>query len=142
MSEHTVSTLSRLFLESCRAYKKPDRMMVKKDGAWKSISTEEFETSVRRISLGFQALGLKPGDRAALLSENRPEWVIADFAVLCAGGVTVPIYPSLLPHQIRYIIEDSGAKVVVCSDRDLYRKVEAVRLPLALFGRHFPLPGC
>jgi long-chain acyl-CoA synthetase len=105
-------------------------MMVKKDGAWKSISTAEFETSVRRLSLGFQALGLKPGDRVALLSENRPEWVMTDFATLTAGGVTVPIYTSLLPDQVRYIVDDSGATIVVCSDRDLLRKVEAVRSAL------------
>jgi long-chain acyl-CoA synthetase len=105
-------------------------MMVKRDGAWRPIATDEFETTVRRLSLGFQALGLKPGDRVALLSENRPEWVIADFAALTAGGVTVPIYTSLLPDQIRYIVDDSGAKIVVCSDRDLLRKVEAVRSAL------------
>ena len=105
-------------------------MMVKKDGAWKSISTAEFETTVRRLSLGFQALGLKPGDRVALLSENRPEWVMADFATLTAGGVTVPIYTSLLPDQVRYIVDDAGATIVVCSDRDLLRKVEAVRSAL------------
>jgi len=127
MNEPALTTLSRLFLHSCRAHRKPNRMMVKKDGVWKPISTDELETSVRRLSLGFQALGLKPGDRVALLSENRPEWVMADFAVLSAGGVTVPIYTSLLPDQVRYIIDDSGAKFVVCSDRDLLAKVEAVR---------------
>ncbi|MCX6567691.1 MAG: long-chain fatty acid--CoA ligase, partial [Candidatus Aminicenantes bacterium] len=127
MPDYIVTTLGRLFLHSCRTHRKPDRMMVKRDGAWKSISTAEFETTVRRLSLGFQALGLKPGDRVALLSENRPEWVMADFAALTAGGVTVPIYTSLLPDQIRYIIDDAGATIVVCSDRDLLRKVEAVR---------------
>jgi long-chain acyl-CoA synthetase len=130
MFDTAVTTLSRLFLQACRTHRKPDRMMVKKDGAWKSISTAEFETSVRRLSLGFQALGLKPGDRVALLSENRPEWVMADFATLTAGGVTVPVYTSLLPDQIRYIVDDAGATIVVCSDRDLLRKVEVVRSAL------------
>jgi long-chain acyl-CoA synthetase len=130
MPDYAVTTLSRLFLQACRTHKKPDRMMAKKDGVWKSISTAEFETTVRRLSLGFQAFGLKPGDRVALLSENRPEWVMADFAALTAGGVTVPIYTSLLPDQIRYIVDDAGATIVVCSDRDLLRKVEAVRSAL------------
>ncbi len=130
MPDYAVTTLGRLFLNACRTHRKPDRMMVKKDGAWRPISTDEFETTVRRLSLGFQALGLKPGDRVALLSENRPEWVMTDFAALTAGGVTVPIYTSLLPDQVRYIIDDSGAKIVVCSDRDLLRKVEAVRSAL------------
>jgi long-chain acyl-CoA synthetase len=130
MPDYAVTTLSRLFLQACRTHKKPNRMMAKKDGVWKSISTAEFETTVRRLSLGFQAIGLKPGDRVALLSENRPEWVMADFAALTAGGVTVPIYTSLLPDQIRYIVDDAGATIVVCSDRDLLRKVEAVRSAL------------
>lgn len=130
MPDYAVTTLSRLFLQACRTHRKPDRMMVKEDGAWKSISTAEFEATVRRLSLGFQALGLKPGDRVALLSENRPEWVMADFATLTAGGVTVPIYTSLLPDQVRYIVDDAGATIVVCSDRDLLRKVEAVRSTL------------
>jgi long-chain acyl-CoA synthetase len=130
MPDYAVTTLSRLFLHACQIHRKPDRMMVKKGGAWKSISTAEFEIAVRRLSLGFQALGLKPGDRVALLSENRPEWVMTDFAALTAGGVTVPIYTSLLPDQIRHIVDDSGAMIVVCSDRDLLRKVEAVRSAL------------
>jgi long-chain acyl-CoA synthetase len=130
MTDYAVTTLGRLFLHACRAHRKPDRMMIKRDGAWRSISTAEFETTVRRLSLGFQAIGLKPGDRVALLSENRPEWVMADFATLTAGGVTVPIYTSLLSDQIRYIIDDAGATIVVCSDRDLLRKVEAVRSAL------------
>ena len=127
MPDHDVTTLSRLFLHSCRTFKKPDRMMVKKGGAWTAISAAELETSVRRLSLGFRDLGLRPGDRVALLSENRPEWVMADLAALCAGAATVPIYTSLLPDQVRYVVADSGARIVVCSDRDLLAKVESVR---------------
>ena len=141
MPDDAVTTLGRLFLRACRDHKKPDRMMVKRDGAWKSLSSEELESSIRRLSLGFQALGLKPGDRIALLSENRPEWVMTDFAALAAGGVTVPIYTSLLPDQVRYIIDDSGAKIVVCSDRDLLRKVEAARRELPALERVILIEG-
>jgi long-chain acyl-CoA synthetase len=122
-----MTTLSRQFLASCRDHPKPVRMMAKSGGAWAGISTEEIETTVRRLSLGFQALGLKPGDRLAILSENRPEWVMTDYAALCAGGVTVPIYTSLLPDQVRYIVGDAGARMVVCSDLEMWSKVEAVR---------------
>jgi len=123
----TINTLARLFLEACRTHIRPDRMMVKENGAWKNISSQELETSVRRLSLALMDIGLKPGDRVALLSENRPEWVMTDFAVLTAGGVTVPIYTSLPPDQVRYIIHKSGAKIAFCSGRELLRKVEAVR---------------
>ena len=141
MSVSEVTTLSRLFLESCRRYKKPDRMMVKRDGVWAKISTAETETMVRRLSLGFQALGLKPGDRIAILSENRPEWVMADFAALCAGAVTVPIYTSLLPDQVGYILGDAGAKIVVCSDLEMWQKVEAVRNELPGLERVIVIEG-
>ncbi len=130
MPASPVTTLSRQFLESCRDHPKPVRMMVKIAGAWTKISTTEVETTVRHLSLGFQALGFKPGDRLAILSENRPEWVMADLAALCARGVTVPIYTSLLPDQVRYIIADAGAKIVVCSDLEMWCKVEAVRADL------------
>jgi long-chain acyl-CoA synthetase len=120
-------TLPRLFLDSCRSYPKPVRMTVKRDGAWAKIATDEIETAVRRLSLGLQALGLGPGDRVAILSENRPEWIMADLAALAAGAVTVPIYTSLPPDQVGYLLRDSGAKAIVCSDLELWSKVEAVR---------------
>ena len=116
-------------------------MMVKTDGTWTKISTAEIKTAVRRLSLGFQALGFKPDDRLAILSENRPEWVMADFAALCAGAVTVPVYTSLLPDQIRYILDDAGAKMVVCSDLEMWRKVEAVRDQLPQLERVILIDG-
>ena len=135
MKEST-TTLSRLFLDMCRDFPKPDLLLVKVEGSYTPISTAEFETRVRELSLGLRELGLRPGDKAVILSENRPEWTMTDFAILCAGGVTVPIYTSLLPEQIKYIINDSDARIVVCSTRDLWLKVEAVRRDLPAV-RHF-----
>jgi long-chain acyl-CoA synthetase len=126
-NDNAMITLNRMFLESCRAHPKPVRMMAKKLGSWTKIPTGEIETTVRRLSLGLQALGLGPGDRMAILSENRPEWVMADFAALLAGAVTVPVYTSLPPDQVGYILGDAGAKLVVCSDIELWSKVEAAR---------------
>ncbi|MDW7761948.1 MAG: long-chain fatty acid--CoA ligase [Acidobacteriota bacterium] len=125
-----INTLCRLFLNTCRAYRKPDLLMVKEDGRYRPISTAEFEAAVRSLALGFQELGLRPGDKVALISENRPEWTITDFAVLTSGAVTVPIYTSLTPEQVRYIIHDSGAKMAVCSSRELLEKIESVRSEL------------
>jgi len=141
MTGNEAITLSRLFLESCRAHPKPVRMSVKRAGVWVKISTEEIEATVRRLSLGLQELGLAPGDRLAILSENRPEWVMADFAALSAGSVVVPIYTSLPPDQIRYILDNSGAKIVVCSDLGLWRKVEAVRRGLPALERVIVIEG-
>jgi len=126
----TIETLSQVFLNTCRTYVKDNLLMYKKEGRYVPISTAEFESRVRHLSLGFRALGLRPGDKAVIFSENRPEWVMTDFAVLCAGGITVPIYPSLMPEQVKYIINDSDAQIVVCSNRELWLKVEAVRKDL------------
>ncbi|HPW16799.1 MAG TPA: long-chain fatty acid--CoA ligase [Candidatus Aminicenantes bacterium] len=125
-----VETLSQLFLNTCRTYVKDALLLVKKDGRYAPISTQEFGRRVEHLSLGLADLGLAPGDKLVILSENRPEWTMTDLAALCAGAVTVPIYTSLMPDQIRYIINDSDAKVVVCSNRELWLKVEAVRAGL------------
>jgi long-chain acyl-CoA synthetase len=136
-----VTTLSRLFLNTCRVYRKPDLLMVKKRGRYVAIPTAGFEAAVRGLALGLQALGLRPGDKVALLSENRPEWTIADFAVLASGGVTVPIYTSLTADQIKYIVGDSGARMIVCSNRDLWRKVDSVRADLPEVGQAVLMEG-
>jgi len=131
-----VTTLSRLFLNTCRAYPKPDLLQFKRDGEYVPITTADFAARVRELSLGLREIGLRPGDKAVLLSENRPEWVMTDLAILCAGGVTVPIYTSLVPEQVKYIIVDSEASVVICSNQELWLKVEAVRAELPHV-RHF-----
>jgi long-chain acyl-CoA synthetase len=91
------------------------------------MSTEEFGNKVKYFSLGLKELGLNPEDRLVILSETRPEWVMTDFGNLCAGGVTVPVYPTLMPEQIKYIVEDSGAKILVCSDSEQGDKVAEIR---------------
>ncbi|MBN2206422.1 MAG: long-chain fatty acid--CoA ligase [Candidatus Aminicenantes bacterium] len=126
MIEH-LTTLSRMFLRTCERYPKQDLLLAKRDSLYRPIATAEFKNRVRELSLGLGELGLKPGDKVVILSENRPEWIMTDFAVLCAGGVSVPIYTSLLPEQIAYIIADAEAKIVVCSNRELWLKVETVR---------------
>ncbi|NTV81854.1 MAG: AMP-binding protein, partial [Candidatus Aminicenantes bacterium] len=122
-----VETLSQLFLNTVRTYVKDALLLVKKGGRYTPISTQEFGRRVEHLSLGLADLGLAPGDKLVILSENRPEWTMTDFAVLSAGAITVPIYTSLMPEQIKYIINDSDAKIVVCSNRDLWLKIEAVR---------------
>jgi long-chain acyl-CoA synthetase len=122
-----VETLSQLFLNTIKTYPKPDLMAAKVEGRYVPIPTEEVGRRVKHLSLGLADLGLGPGDKLVIFSENRPEWTMTDFAVLCAGAVTVPIYTSLMPEQVKYIVNDSDARIVVCSNRELWLKVEAVR---------------
>ena len=125
-----VETLSQLFLNTIKSYPKDDLLFSKKEGKYVPISTEEFADRVKCFSLGLRDLGLEAGDKLIILSENRPEWVISDVANLCLGGITVPIYTSLIPEQIKYIIDDSDAKIVVVSDQGQWQKIEAIKSEL------------
>jgi long-chain acyl-CoA synthetase len=122
-----VTTLAQLFVNTVKTYPKPDFMLFKKDGVYTPISTGEFGDGVKHLTLGLKALGFEAGQKLCLLSENRPEWTMTDLATLCAGGLTVPIYTTLVPEQIRYIIDDSDAAVVVVSNADHWKKVDALR---------------
>src|SRR6476620_11138316 len=81
------------------------------------ISSKEMFERIRDLSLGLRAVGVSRGDRVAIVSESRPEWLLSDLAVLTAGAVTVPIYPTLSAAQARYILQDSGARLAIVSTR-------------------------
>src|ERR1700730_3626241 len=89
-------------------------------GDWAPITSNEFYGRVRALADALRGWGLGKGDRVAILSENRWEWPVADFATLAIGGVDVPLYPTLTAEQIGYMLRDSGAKVAVVSSRDQY----------------------
>lgn len=112
----SISTLNELFLHTTSTILKPDLMMHKVGGMYTPLSTAEIRQAVEEFSGGLAALGVNRGDRIALLSENRPGWAIADYAILAAGAVNVPIYPTLPPKQIQYILEDSQSKVLIVSN--------------------------
>ncbi len=107
----SVTTLSELFLKAA-SYNKPDCLLSKVGGTYQPMSTAELVDRVRRLSKALLDLGLQPGDRVALMSESGPHWPTVDFATLCSGGVLVPIYPTLLPDQSSYIVNNCGAKIV------------------------------
>ena len=96
-------------------------------GQLNGFSSKEVFERIRDLSLGLSALGVSRGDRVAIVAESRPEWLIADLAILTLGGVTVPIYPTLSAAQIRYILKDSGARVVFVSTRLQVDKVQEIR---------------
>ena len=131
-----VETLSQLFLNTIKSYPKDDLMLYKEEGRYVPISTKEFANRVKYFSLGLKDLGNEAGDKLIIFSTNRPEWIMADIANLCLGGITVPIYPTLVPEQVKYIINDSDAKVVVCSNQELWQKIEAVKAELTKV-RHY-----
>jgi long-chain acyl-CoA synthetase len=111
-----VQTIPQLFLQAVHKHQKKDAFRVKKDGRYSDISHEEAFTKVHHAALGLLSLRLTKGDRIAVLSENRPEWMIADLAILSAGCINVPIYVTVPANQIEYILRDSEAKAIFLSD--------------------------
>jgi long-chain acyl-CoA synthetase len=99
---------------------------------WVPISSEALRERVMAVSGALRGWGIGKGDRVAILSENRPEWTIADFASLLIGAVTVPIYATLTAEQTAYILRDSGARVVFLSSEAQLQKVLSIRGQTAL----------
>ncbi|MGH7618414.1 MAG: AMP-dependent synthetase/ligase, partial [Gemmatimonadaceae bacterium] len=120
-------TLNRIFLDAVTTHRKPDALQVKRNGRYEPISHDTLAERVRRTALGLDELGVRPGDRVAILSENRPEWAIADFACLMMGVADVPVYPNLPADQVAYILRDSGAVGIFVSNADQAAKIAEIR---------------
>ena len=101
-------TLPGVCLDAVARHNKPDTVSEKRGREWVHISAAEFVRRVRHIALGLADAGIRPQDRVALISENRPEWSIADLAILSAGAVTVPLYTTQSVDQIEFILRDSA----------------------------------
>jgi long-chain acyl-CoA synthetase len=126
----TESTLPQLCLAAIGRHQKPDALNHKSAGRWIHISAETFIRRVRHIALGLLNLGVRAGDRIALLSENRPEWSITDLAILSLGAINVPIYTTQAIEQVRFILEDSGARMLFASGRKIFRHARAGIIPV------------
>jgi len=123
-SETAAQSIPELCLKASLLHGKEDALNHKSGDEWVSISAERFVDRVRDVALGLAELGIKPGDRVALLSENRPEWSIADLAILSLGAINVPIYTTQAVDQIRFILADSGARVIFISNKKLFKHAE------------------
>ncbi len=105
-----------------------DRLMLTRDGdTWKTISARQLQGWVYATARQLQAWGIKKGDRVILLSENRPEWAIADFACLLLGAVDVPIYATQTSEQCLFVLQNSEARIAFVSTRKQYEKLAAMR---------------
>ncbi len=102
-------------------------MRIKREGRWVELSYRGLADQVQDLSLGLLELGVHPGDRVAILSENRPEWAVADYACLAARCTDVPIYATLPARQIEYILRDSGAVAVLVSTEPQLAKIREIR---------------
>jgi len=123
-------TLPSRFLNAVDNLPNPRAQMVRRDGRWESISSQEFLRRVAGLSTAFVELGVKPGDRVGLFSANRPEWHTADFAISGAGAVTVPVYFNESPDRMTYILKHCGARLVFVVGAPQLQKLLAVRASL------------
>ncbi|MEV4918088.1 AMP-dependent synthetase/ligase [Streptomyces tirandamycinicus] len=99
-------------------------------GSWVDVTAARFLAEVRAAAKGLIAAGVRPGDRVALMSRTRYEWVQLDFAIWSAGGVTVPVYETSSPEQVQWILGDSGAVAVIVESEAHAAAVESVRVAL------------
>jgi long-chain acyl-CoA synthetase len=122
----SLQTLNDILLTLCA--RPVDRVMLqRKVLGWVPVSSSELYRNVVGVSRALESWGIRKGDRVAILAENRPEWTIADFAILSLGAVTVPIYSTQTAEQTAFILNDSGARVVAVSTQTQLEKVLTVR---------------
>jgi len=119
-------TLAELFLQAAEKYNRSDALNYKKDGKWHAISSGEMIARAENIALGLYALGLRKGDKAALLAANSPEWTLTDAGCQFAGILDVPLYTTLAPGAVEYIVKDCGAKVFFLESNECFERLKAI----------------
>lgn len=117
-------TLVDVFERVTHKHKRPDTLNYKNGGRWLSISSDEMLRRAKLIAAGLHAIGAGPGERVAILSESRVEWTLTDAGSIFAGTIDVPIYPTLTPPQVRYILNDSGASVLFLANREKFDELK------------------
>ena len=105
-------------------FPKADALAAKLNGQYVPLSSQQVQDQTNLVSLGLLALGLKKDDKVAIISMNRPEWLLADFGIAQIGGTSVPMYPSITVEDYKYIFTDAGVRAVFVSDKHLFEKVK------------------
>jgi len=118
-----IKTLAQFYYHQLEKNPKKDAFTQKENGAWVSLSTQEFIDKANQLSTGLLALGIKKGDKIAVISNNRTEWHLTDLAVQQLGIINVPLYPNITPNDYKYILNNSGAKMVLISDEEILAKI-------------------
>lgn len=125
MDYASLRSLPAMFFGVARQRAERPFLWAKQDGKYQPLSWAEASEQVGQLARGLAALGLEPGDRVTLVSENRPEWVIADLAIMSAGGITVPAYVTNTVDDHRHILGNSGARIAIVSTAALAERVIA-----------------
>ncbi|OIP59591.1 MAG: long-chain acyl-CoA synthetase [Ignavibacteria bacterium CG2_30_36_16] len=123
----TVPDLFLWLVEERSKITNTDLMRRKVEGKFEGISTDEFKNQTELFALGLAALGVSRGDKVAIISENRPEWVYSDMGILGIGAIDVPLYPSLTDASVEFILHNSESKCVIVSNKFQLNKILKVR---------------
>ncbi|MDH3228476.1 MAG: long-chain fatty acid--CoA ligase [Alphaproteobacteria bacterium] len=147
MDYKSVRNLPTMFFDQAEQYGDRQFLWSKRDKKWQSQSWSEVASRIGELSRTLRALGVEPGDRVALVSENRPAWLIADVAIMAAGAITVPAYTTNSEDDHHYLLNDSGAKGLIISTTALSKRAlpAAMRAPATEFAICLetpePVPG-
>jgi long-chain acyl-CoA synthetase len=120
-------TLADLVLLAARKHAELTAQRYKAGNEWIDVSFEDLGTIVREVSLGLEAIGIRPGDKVAIVSNTRPEWTYCDFGILCLGATVVPVYQTNSPEECQYVIDHSEARAVIVEDPGQLAKIREVR---------------
>ncbi len=125
-----VDTIPARLMRQARIRPYAPAYSIKDNGTWRSTSWKAYVEQVRDAARAMIALGFEPGDRAAMIGFNRPEWVIFDLAAMCAGGAAAGVYTTSSAEELRYIVDHAEAKLLLIEDEDQWAKVQQVRAEL------------
>ena len=119
----TFSTVSQMFNHVTNEHLNRELYFYKKTGEWKGISGRKIRSTVKDIAFGLQSLSIGKGSNVALLSNNNPRWAMSDYGIICSGAATVSVYPTLIPSQVEYILNDSNSVVVFAEGQEQMEKI-------------------
>jgi long-chain acyl-CoA synthetase len=126
-------------------FSQPDAFAYKVNGEWKKYSTQDIIDGGNKVSLSLLKLGVQPGDKIAIVSNNRPEWNIVDLGILQIGAVNVPVYPTITEKEYKFIFNDAGIKYAFVSDKNLCNKISNIKAEVPSLKDIFsfePVEGC
>jgi len=120
-------TISQMFLNTTNEFSSKELYYYKKNNNWIGIKGSDVRATVRNIASGLRSIGIGLGDNVAILSTNSPRWAMADYGVICNGSATVTVYPTLLPAQIEYILNNSDSKAIFVENQDQLDKINGIK---------------
>ena len=124
--ENSYTTISQMFEQVTKDNSSKKLYFYKKLDEWLGISGSEIRSTVKDIAFGLQSIGGTKGANIALLSNNSPRWAMSDYGIICSGAATVSVYPTLIPSQIEYIINDSNSIIVFVENKEQLDKINQI----------------